>query len=211
MSDLPVDLDAEAVLFEGHWYTRDDMARRIKAMLDAGDFNVGRPSQALEHLTGVLASVRTVAFRATPDLVEALNHAAQLHGKTVGNLIRDAVEGILAGVAPTNAPIPLSAVAVTPQSPQVHARPSAVAIPPVPPVPPAPAVPPVAPVTQPIAPVAGPGAMRNVGMESAPSLPSVVVDAGLTAEPVVELTQKRPQGSEEKAPTKPAESNWFKS
>ena len=29
MSQLPIDIDAEAIYFDGHWYTRDDMARRI--------------------------------------------------------------------------------------------------------------------------------------------------------------------------------------
>jgi len=38
MTPQPIDLDAEAIQFEGHWYTRDELARKIKSMLDAGDF-----------------------------------------------------------------------------------------------------------------------------------------------------------------------------
>ena len=95
MSQMPIDLDAEAIYFEGHWYTRDDLARRIKAMLDAGDFAVTRPSAALEQLTSVISSVRTLAFRATPDLVEAVNAGAARAGKSVGGFIRDALSAAL--------------------------------------------------------------------------------------------------------------------
>src|SRR4051812_34336649 len=91
MPQLPIDLDTESVQFEGNWYTRDELARRIKTMLDSGDFQVARPSSALEELTSTLTSLRTLAFRATPDMADALNAAAARQGKTVGSLIRDAV------------------------------------------------------------------------------------------------------------------------
>src|SRR4051812_48853222 len=91
MTQLPIDIDAEAIYFDGHWYTRDDLARRIKAMLDGGDFAITRPSQALEQLTGVVGSVRTLAFRATPDMVESINAGAARAGKSVGAFIRDSL------------------------------------------------------------------------------------------------------------------------
>src|SRR5882672_8417398 len=89
MSQLPIDIDAEAIFFDGLWYTRDDMARRIKAMLDQGDFALTRPSAALEQLTAEIASVRTLAFRATPEMIEAINAGAARAGKSVGAFIRD--------------------------------------------------------------------------------------------------------------------------
>src|SRR5262245_60204878 len=89
MSQLPIDLDAEAILFDSHGCTRDELARRIRGMLDSGDYAITRHSAALELLTQTLNSVRTVAFRATPDLVEAINMNAARAGKSVGSFIRD--------------------------------------------------------------------------------------------------------------------------
>src|SRR5438067_3057900 len=91
MSQLPIDLDTESVQFDGNWYTRDELARRIKAMLDANDYQISRPSSALEQLTSTLASLRTLAFRATPEMADALNASAARAGRTVGTLIREAV------------------------------------------------------------------------------------------------------------------------
>src|SRR5262245_59922421 len=91
MNQLPIDLDAEAIQYDGHWYTREDLARRIKQMLDSGDFAVGKPSQALEQLTQVLASLRTLAFRLPPEMADQLNQAAARHGRTLGSLIRESL------------------------------------------------------------------------------------------------------------------------
>lgn len=87
----PLDLDAETISLDGHWYTRDELARRIKTMLDAGDFSVTRPSQALEQLTQTLAALRTIAFRAPPDLADALAARAARLGKTPGGVVREAL------------------------------------------------------------------------------------------------------------------------
>jgi hypothetical protein len=102
MSELPIDVDAEAIFFDGGWYTREDLSRRIKAMLDSGDYNVARPSAALEQLTQTLGSVRTLVFRCTPNLAEALHQAAAKSGHSVGGVIRDAVSAYLSqlGAAP---------------------------------------------------------------------------------------------------------------
>jgi predicted DNA-binding protein len=52
---------------------------------------VARPSLALEELTRVMQGVRTLAFRATPDLADALGELSARTGQTVGYLIREAV------------------------------------------------------------------------------------------------------------------------
>lgn len=88
---LPIDLDAEAIQFEGHWYTRDELARKIKGMLDAGDFAVGKPSQALEQLTQTINGLRTLAFRVTPEVADAINAISAKHGRAVGSIIREAL------------------------------------------------------------------------------------------------------------------------
>ena len=104
MNQLPIDVDAEAIFLDGTWYTREDLARKIKSMIDAGDFNVARPSAALEALSSTLQQVRTLSFRVTPDLADALNQLATRTGNSVGQLVREAVMQLLTqGAAPQEA------------------------------------------------------------------------------------------------------------
>ncbi len=195
MSQLPIDIDAEAIYFDGHWYTRDDMARRIKAMLDQGDFAVSRPSAALEQLIAVISSVRTLAFRATPDMIEAINAGAARSGKSVGAFIRESLAQSLGvpsadfGPAPAQGqqPQPLTQPVARPADETIRGA--------------SPAVPNPSP-SAPAAPIAGPGAMRAAQNER---LPSVVVDTELTGDKPVELTHKKTK--EEEA----TERRWFNS
>lgn len=106
MSTFPIDLDSETIQFEGTWYTRDDLARRIKAMLDKGDFAISKQSAALEQLTSTLASVKPVTIKLSNEMIEALNQVAARHEKTVGALIREAVAAALAGSVTQAAPPP---------------------------------------------------------------------------------------------------------
>jgi hypothetical protein len=145
MSDYPIDIDAETVFFDNSWYTREDLARRIKAMIDEGDFQVAKPSTALEYLTAHLKDIRTLAFRCTPQLGDALNAAAKASGRTVGQLIRDAlVHAIESGAA---------------SKPPAHQ-------------PPAPKVESGSPTVQ-VSPevVAGPGALQSAGLDPAQGQP----------------------------------------
>jgi hypothetical protein len=91
MSQFTIDVDAEAVFLEGAWYTREDLSRRIRAMLDSGDFNVASPSLALQELTQTMVGIRTLAFRCTPELAEALDQLAGRLGQSVGAVLREAV------------------------------------------------------------------------------------------------------------------------
>lgn len=90
-----IDLDTESIQYDGHWYTREELARKIKAMLDAGDFAVGKPSQALEQLTVTLSSLRTVAVKLTPEMADAVNQAAARQGRSVGGILREAIADYL--------------------------------------------------------------------------------------------------------------------
>lgn len=91
MSQFTIDVDAEAVFLDGSWYTREDLSRRIKAMLDSGDFAIAAPSAALQELTQTLTGVRTMAFRCTPELADALSQLATRMGQSVSYLVREAV------------------------------------------------------------------------------------------------------------------------
>ena len=195
MSQLPIDIDAEAIYFDGHWYTRDDLARRIKAMLDRGDFAVTRPSAALEQLTAVRRSVRTLAFRATPDMIEAINAGAARAGKSVGAFIREALSQepgacrarISGPRASGDEAAAGCAAAGDAERPQLIRNRSARRRSP----------------RRRQAPIAGPGALRAAQNER---LPSVVVEPALAGEQSpVELTHKKTKEDEA------TERRWFNS
>ena len=94
-----IDLDSESVWLDGAWYTRQDLARRIKEMIETGDFRVSRPSQALERLEAALAQARVVSVRMPDDLAAAVSAAAGRLGRPVGHLVREAVAYYLAAAA----------------------------------------------------------------------------------------------------------------
>lgn len=190
MSQPTVDLDSETILFEGQWYTRDDLARRIKGMLDAQDFAVTKPSQALEALTSALQNVRTMAFRVPAELVEQVNAAAVSQGKSVGALLREAVAASLRegrdAFIPRAAQSPLQSYgAPSPSAPVLGVAPvmSAADLP----APLHPTQPLMLQLTTPLStPIAGPGALRAAGVDPSPSV--VVNLDGRDGERPVELT-----------------------
>jgi predicted DNA-binding protein len=94
-----IDLDSESVWLDGAWYTREDLARRIREMIGAGDFRVSRPSQALERLEAALAQARVVNVRMPLDLADAVAETAERLGRPVGHLVREAVAYYLAAAA----------------------------------------------------------------------------------------------------------------
>lgn len=191
MSQLPIDLDAEAIFFDGHWYTRDDLAKKIKTMLDTNDFTVARPGMALEQLNKTIAVVRTLAFRASPELADVLNAAATKSNKPVSGVIRDALMQAFGLPTSDFGSARLGTAATTPVTPAVAAPTAAPAkhahgegdVP-----------------TQPQAVIPGPGALKNAGVE-----PTVVVEAALQNEAAVELTT--PKKKEDEA----LERRWFNS
>lgn len=94
-----IDLDSESVWLDGAWYTRAELARRIKDMIEAGDFRVSRPSQALERLEAALGQATVVAVRMPGDLADAVSATAARLGRPVGHLVREAVAYYLAAAA----------------------------------------------------------------------------------------------------------------
>ena len=205
MNSLLIDLDAEAIQYEGQWYTRDELARKIKGMLDAGDFAIGKPSQALEQLNQTLASLRTLAFRVTPEMADAINQISARHNRGVGSIIREALTMHL-GLPPSadaerppakRPPSPTGRRQTEPELPAVLVPATAAAPALSPPIPPllVPAVPAVPlepkppPLAAPAAVLAGPGALKAGAPNTPPpypipphlnpapqGLPSVMVD-----------------------------------
>jgi hypothetical protein len=184
MSQFPIDVDAEAIFLDGSWYTREDLSRRIRAMLDSGDFNVARPSAALQELTQLMQGVRTLAFRSPPELADALTQLASRLQQSVGAVIREAVTQYItdANSAPVEphrqagrseetvrASIPVPTSTTSEDLPKVIIEPPAVEAPP--------------------QVIAGPGALKAAGLEP------------------VELTQRKQAAAGESADP---EQRWFK-
>lgn len=94
-----IDLDSESVWLDGAWHTREALARRIKQMIESGDFRVSRPSQALERLEAALGQAQVVAVRMPADLAEAAASTAARLGRPMGHLVREAVAYYLAAAA----------------------------------------------------------------------------------------------------------------
>ncbi len=94
-----IDLDSESVWLDGTWYAREGLAQRIKEMIEAGDFRVARPSQALERLEAALGQAQVVSVRVPADLAAAANATAARLGRPVGHLIREAIAYYLAAAA----------------------------------------------------------------------------------------------------------------
>ncbi|MEW6431416.1 MAG: hypothetical protein AB1730_07880 [Myxococcota bacterium] len=202
MDDLQIDIDAEAVFLDGGWYTREDLTRRIKAMLDSGDFNVARPSAALEALTQTVKSLRTLSFRCTPDIESALNDIAGRTGSSVGGVVREAVIQFLQetgnsaagrGSPPSTGSGSHQAAARPPAPPALSAAPASMpqAAPAAPPAPVGYAAP-QTPAAQPVPPQLAPAAPPGGTSVSFNSLPLVVdVDEGVEEPRQQEPTVRR--------------------
>ncbi len=65
-------------------------------MIEAGDFRVTRPSQALERLEAALAQSRVVAVRMPAPLAAAVDATAGRLERPVGHLVREAIAYYLA-------------------------------------------------------------------------------------------------------------------
>ncbi len=91
-----IDLDSACVWLDGAWYTREELARRIKEMIEAGDFRVLRPSQALERLEAALAQSQVVAVRMPAALAGSIEATATRLDRPVGHLVREAIAYYLA-------------------------------------------------------------------------------------------------------------------
>ena len=109
MDSFDIDLDSECVWLDDAWLNREDLVRRIKTMMDANDYQIARPSQALEALTKSLSQARVLALRITPEMSDSLNAAAQQTGRPAGSLAREAIANWLASAPAQSAAAPPAA------------------------------------------------------------------------------------------------------
>ncbi|HTP28282.1 MAG TPA: hypothetical protein VMK12_21840 [Anaeromyxobacteraceae bacterium] len=101
-----VDLDGEQVLFDGTWYSKEELAQKIRTMVDGGDYRISRPSAALEALQSALLGLRSLTLRLPHDQAEALANEAARQGMPAGAFARElllrglAMSGQAAGQVP---------------------------------------------------------------------------------------------------------------
>ncbi|HLV59942.1 MAG TPA: ribbon-helix-helix protein, CopG family [Fredinandcohnia sp.] len=92
---LPVDYDAEAVFLDGIWMTREDLAARIRAHLDRGEYRISRLSAALEWLEVELSRARVLAVRVPAELAQAVEEEASRRGCSSASVLREAIRAFL--------------------------------------------------------------------------------------------------------------------
>jgi hypothetical protein len=95
-----IDLDSESAWLDGAWHTRQALADRIKQLIEAGDFRVSRLGQALERLEAAVGQGHVLSVRLPPDLTVALETASARLGRSVGQIVREALATALAADFP---------------------------------------------------------------------------------------------------------------
>lgn len=104
MERFEIDYDAEAVLLDGSWVRREELAARIRKLLDQGDYRVSRLSLALESLETELARARLVSVRLAPEIAGALEAEALRRGHGASALLRELIQGFLEEAASDEEP-----------------------------------------------------------------------------------------------------------
>lgn len=214
MANLPIDLETDSVQYEGTWYTREELAKKIKGQLEAGDYAISKPSQALEYLTQQLADAETLSFKVPGELADAITAAAARQGRPVGVLLREVLTSALStlnrpvGRRPTDPEIPISvaepltspSVAVVPAPVPTPAPMTAVGLPVVPPPSPASVPPGLSPSP---AVMAGPGALRNAMPHHEAK---VIIDSSVSPEEAASAVDLKPKKKDD---ADAVERRWF--
>jgi hypothetical protein len=95
-----VDIDAQKVNYEGEWLTKDELAGKIRKMIDGQDFRIAAAGNALEFLQKTLANVREFSVKIGPSDADSLQRHAKKAGLETGVFIRQAVLAYLAAQPP---------------------------------------------------------------------------------------------------------------
>ncbi|RLB52853.1 MAG: hypothetical protein DRI34_14155 [Deltaproteobacteria bacterium] len=99
-SGYQVDIEREAILFDGEWLTTQQLANKIKSMIDSQDFRVGAVGAALEHLQNSLKDVKSYTCKLLAEDAARLERHAGQAGKSAEAYIRQAVQAYLAAQPP---------------------------------------------------------------------------------------------------------------
>ncbi len=86
-----LDIDREAVHYDGEWLSKDQIEGRIKEKVAAGDFKVARLSMALEQLSETLGDIQTIELKLTPEVLATFERMAAHEDKPLSMVIRRAL------------------------------------------------------------------------------------------------------------------------
>jgi hypothetical protein len=95
-----VDIDAQKVNFEGEWMTKDELAEKIRKMIDSQDFRIGTAGNALEFLQKTMANIQEFSVKVGPADAESVQKHAKKAGLGTGVFIRQAILAYLAAQPP---------------------------------------------------------------------------------------------------------------
>jgi hypothetical protein len=95
-----VDIDAQKVNFEGEWMTKDELAEKIRKMIDSQDFRIAAAGNALEFLQKTMANIQEFIVKVGPGDADSLQKHAQKAGLETGVFIRQAILAYLAAQPP---------------------------------------------------------------------------------------------------------------
>lgn len=95
-----VDIDAQKVNFEGEWMTKDELAEKIRKMIDDQDFRIGTAGNALEFLQKTMANIQEFSVKVGPTDADTLQKHAKKAGLETGVFIRQAIMAYLAAQPP---------------------------------------------------------------------------------------------------------------
>jgi len=98
-----VDIEQEKVQYEGEWIGRQELADKIKKMIDSQDFKIGIVGSALEYLQQALANAKEFSVKLTEYNAEILQKHAERAGLAVPSFIRQAIQAYLAAQPPLEA------------------------------------------------------------------------------------------------------------
>lgn len=91
MPDYQIDLDSESVLVDGTWFTKDQLADKVKQMLGEQNFKIGTMGAALDALVADLSEMRDIGFRLTSSMLEQLETVAGKEGRSTSAILREAL------------------------------------------------------------------------------------------------------------------------
>lgn len=99
-SGYQIDIEREAILYDGDWYTAQQLADKIKSKIESQDFRIGAAGAALENLQNALKEIKSYSVKLLGDDAGRLERYAGQAGKSVEAYIRQAVQAYLAAQPP---------------------------------------------------------------------------------------------------------------
>jgi hypothetical protein len=100
-----VDIDAQKVNFGGEWLAKDELAEKIRKMIESQDFKIGAAGNALEFLQKTMTNIQEFSVKIGSSDAVCLEKHAQRAGLETGVFIRQAILAYLAAQPPLDTAI----------------------------------------------------------------------------------------------------------